>query len=309
MPSTRPTKSSRAAIQRRKSEAAQAASSYLEAFMKFTKAHGIGNDFIIVSEADVPKDWPAWAVKLCDRNKGIGGDGILIVGIDAPGNVARMRLLNPDGSHGEISGNGVRCVGAYAFSRGLLPVAHTVVPAPGPRPVVVTQTGPRKFEVDTDLGLPGLRSEQVPFAVAALDRVVDHAIDVDGETVRLTCCSMGNPHAAIFVDEKDAVAAMMRLGPKIENHRLFPNRTNVEFVTVISRGELRVRFWERGVGVTQASGTGSASALVASVLTGRSERQVVVYCDGGELRERWIEDGALMQRGAVEIVFDGEWFE
>ena len=277
--------------------------------MKFTKAHGIGNDFIIVSEADVPKEWSPWAIRLCDRNKGIGGDGILIVGIDAPGNVARMRLLNPDGSHGEISGNGVRCVGAYAFSRGFLPASHTVVPAPGPRPVVVKEIGPRKFEVDTNLGVPGLRSEQVPFALAALERVVDHEIDVDGERVRITCCSMGNPHSAVFVDEKDAVAAMMRLGSKIENHRLFPNRTNVEFVTVLSRSQLRVRFWERGVGVTQASGTGSASALVASVLTGRSDREVNVICDGGELWESWLEGSPLLQRGAVEIVFDGDWFD
>jgi len=277
--------------------------------MKFTKAHGIGNDFIIVAESNVPKDWAPWAIRLCDRNKGIGGDGILIVGIDAPANIARMRLLNPDGSHGEISGNGVRCVGAYAFSRGFLPASHTVVPAPGPRPVVVRETGPRRFEVDTNLGEPGLRSEQIPFALAALDRVVDHEIDVDGERVRITCCSMGNPHSAVFVEEKEAVATMMRLGSKIENHRLFPNRTNVEFVTVLSRNQLRVRFWERGVGVTQASGTGSASALVASVLTGRSDREVTVLCDGGELWESWREGSPLMQRGAVEIVFDGEWFD
>ena len=105
--------------------------------MRFTKAHGIGNDFIIVAETDVPAEWASWAIRLCDRNRGIGGDGVLIVGIDAPGNVARMKLLNPDGTHGEISGNGVRCVAAYAYSRGLLPESHTVAPPPGPRPVTV----------------------------------------------------------------------------------------------------------------------------------------------------------------------------
>jgi diaminopimelate epimerase len=277
--------------------------------MRFTKAHGIGNDFIIVAETDVPKDWSPWAVRLCDRNIGIGGDGILIVGVDAAANVARMKLLNPDGTHGEISGNGVRCVGAYAFSRGLLPASHTVVPSPGPRPVVVKAVE-GGFEVDTNLGVPGLRSEQVPIALASLGRVVDHEIDVDGERVRVTCCSMGNPHTAIFVEEADAVAAMLRLGPKIENHRLFPNRTNVEFVTVLSRTELRVRFWERGVGVTKASGTGSASALVAAALNGRSDREVTVLCDGGELWLRWPADGeVLRQRGRVEIVFDGEWLK
>lgn len=275
--------------------------------MRFTKAHGIGNDFIIVSEADAPAEWAAWSIRLCDRNRGIGGDGVLVVGIDAANNVARMRLLNPDGTHGEISGNGVRCVAAWAHARGFLPAVHTVVPPPGPRPVKVERTGPQQFAVDTNLGVPGLSSSSVPVAFGSLDRVVDHPLNVDGEVVAVTCCSMGNPHTAVFVDEGEAETAMRRLGPKIENHPLFPNRTNVEFVTVLSPRELRVRFWERGVGVTLASGTGSASALVASVLTGRSEREVTVHCAGGDLHESWPEGGALLQRGAVEIVFDGEW--
>ena len=275
--------------------------------MRFTKAHGIGNDFIIVSEADVPAEWASWAIRLCDRNRGIGGDGILIVGIDAPGNLARMKLLNPDGTHGEISGNGVRCVGAYAFSRGLLPKSHTVVPAPGPRPVTVERTGPQQFAVDTNLGIPGLSAASVPAAFGDLKTVVDHELNVDGEVVRVTCCSMGNPHTAVFVSEEEAEARMLHLGPRIENHPLFPNRTNVEFITVVSPRELRVRFWERGVGVTLASGTGSASALVASVLNRKSDREVTVRCAGGDLWESWTEGGPLLQRGAVEIVFDGEW--
>jgi diaminopimelate epimerase len=277
--------------------------------MRFTKAHGIGNDFIIVAEADVPAEWAAWAIRLCDRNRGIGGDGILIVGIDAANNVARMKLLNPDGTHGEISGNGVRCVAAWAHAHDFLPATHTVVPPPGPRPVTVERTGPQKFTVDTNLGIPGLSAASVPVAFGSLDRVVDHPLNVDGEVVSVTCCSMGNPHTAVFVPEAEAEATMRRLGPKIENHPLFPNRTNVEFVTVISPRELRVRFWERGVGVTLASGTGSASALVASVLTGRSGREVTVHCAGGDLQESWGEGGPLLQRGAVEIVFEGKWFD
>jgi diaminopimelate epimerase len=218
-----------------------------------------------------------------------------------------MKLLNPDGTHGEISGNGVRCVAAYAFSEGLLPKSHTVLPPPGPRPVVVEQTGPRRFEVDTNLGVPGLSAASVPVAFGPLDRVIEHDLNVDEETVRVTCCSMGNPHTALFVLEEEAEAIMRRLGPRIENHPLFPKRTNVEFISVISRAELRVRFWERGVGVTLASGTGSASALVASVLTGRSDREVTVHCAGGDLWESWAEGGPLLQRGPVEIVFDGVW--
>ena len=275
--------------------------------MKFTKAHGIGNDFILVAEADVPAERAPWAVRLCDRNKGVGADGVLIVGVDAEGGVARMTLVNSDGSHGEMSGNGVRCVAAYAYGRGLLPAAHTVLPPPGPRPVVVERLGPHQFVVDTNLGVPALSAEVVPVRFGTLDRVVDHELNVDGEVVRVTCCSMGNPHAALFVAEDQAEALMHRLGPKIENHPAFPNRTNVEFVTVVSRAELRVHFWERGVGVTLASGTGSASALVASVLTRQSDREVTVRCAGGDLWESWEEGGPVRQRGAVEIVFDGEW--
>jgi diaminopimelate epimerase len=275
--------------------------------MRFTKAHGIGNDFIIVAEADAPAEFARWAVRLCDRNKGVGGDGILLVGVDQARNVARMKLLNPDGTHGEISGNGVRCVAAYVFSRGLLPAVHTVTPPPGPRPVQVERIGPQQFMVDTDLGVPELSAERIPAQFGALERVVDHELNVDGEIVRVTCCSMGNPHTALFVGEQEAESEMRRLGPKIENHPLFPNRTNVEFVSVISPRELRVRFWERGVGVTLASGTGSASALVASVLNGRAERQVTVHCAGGDLSLNWEEGGPLRQRGAVEIVFDGDW--
>lgn len=275
--------------------------------MKFTKAHGIGNDFILVSEADAPKETAGWAIRLCDRNRGIGGDGILLVGVDPDKNLARMRLLNPDGTHGEISGNGVRCVASYAFSRGLLPAAHTVLPPPGPRPVKVERTGPQHFMVDTDLGMPGLSAASIPVAFGAAETVIDHELNVDGEILRVTCCSMGNPHTAVFVREEEAEATMRRLGPRIENHPAFPNRTNVEFVSVISRRELRARFWERGVGVTLASGTGSASALVASVLNGLSDREATVHCAGGDLALSWEEGGPLRQRGAVEIVFEGEW--
>ena len=154
--------------------------------MRFTKAHGIGNDFIIVAEADVPPDMASWAVRLCDRNKGIGGDGVLVVGIDPAEGSARMKLLNPDGTHGEISGNGVRCVGAFAFSRRLLGAVHTVVPAPGPRPVEVKQIGPSLFSVDTNLGRPGLGSASVPVTLGPMDRVVACDLDVGGEVVQVT---------------------------------------------------------------------------------------------------------------------------
>lgn len=274
--------------------------------MRFAKAHGLGNDFILIAESDLPSDWSAFAIRVCDRNRGIGGDGVLTYAVDASRGVARMRLLNPDGSDGQISGNGVRCVGAYVHFLGLLPAEHVVHPPPGERPVRVTRESATLFTVDTNLGVPELRAARIPSLFEGVERVVDHPLDVDGEIVRVTCCSMGNPHAAVFVEAAVADSEMRRLGPKIERHPMFPDRTNVEFVTPLSRTKLQVRFWERGVGPTLASGTGSASALVAAVMNGRTEREVTVRCPGGALWERWESDGSpLNQRAPVAIVFEG----
>jgi diaminopimelate epimerase len=144
----------------------------------------------------------------------------------------------------------------------------------------------------------------------ALDRVIDHPVEVEGRTVRVTATSMGNPHCALFLDEPADDTLLSILGPALENHRLFPERTNVEFITIVSRDEIRVRFWERGVGYTEASGTGSASAVVASIITGRTGRNVRAVCDGGVLEISWPEDTApLHQVGEAELVFDGNWPE
>jgi diaminopimelate epimerase len=280
--------------------------------VKFVKAHGAANDFIIVGEADLPEAWPDWARRVCDRNRGIGADGVLVVAIDAAQVRARMRLLNPDGTDGDISGNGVRCVAAWAFAEGLLPSEHTVAPPPGDRPVRVTRRGARSFEVETNLGIPRLAARDVPTLLPAGPdgRVIQTPLEFPDGSVRVTCCSLGNPHAALFLDQSDrenAEATMIRLGPVIERHPAFPRRTNVEFVSSISRREFGVRFWERGVGPTMASGTGSASAFIASVMTGRCDRDAVALCPGGKIRMRWDHDDApLIQWGPVEIVFEGQ---
>ncbi len=274
--------------------------------MRFTKAHGLGNDFILVAEAEAPADRAAWTRRLCDRHLGIGGDGVILHAPEADG--IRFRLLNADGLPGEISGNGVRCLAALAVLRGWAGARHVVHTVVGPKAVEVTAAGGTVYRIATDLGRPALGSREVPVALdPPADRVIDHPLQAGGRTVRVTATSMGNPHCAVFCEVAADDALLQQLGPALERHPFFPQRTNVEFVTVVSREEIRVRFWERGVGYTQASGTGAASAAVAAIITGRAGRRLRAVCDGGALEIEWPQDGSLEQTGEAEILFDGEW--
>jgi diaminopimelate epimerase len=276
--------------------------------MKFAKAHGLGNDFILVAEQAVPAgpDLAVLGRRLCDRHLGIGGDGVIVFAAAADG--VRMRLINADGGEAELSGNGLRCLAALAVARGLAPTSHLVHTAVGPRPVVVSELGQGRYRIGTDLGAPILGSDLIPVNLDPPEaQVLRHWLDVDGRKVAITATSMGNPHCAVFVDAPPPDDVFVTLGPALEHHPFFPRRTNVEFVTVRSRTEIEVRFWERGVGPTQASGTGSASAAVASILTGRTDRRVRVVCAGGNLEVEWPEGGRVHQVGEVELLFDGEW--
>jgi diaminopimelate epimerase len=274
--------------------------------VRFAKAHGVGNDFILIAEKDAPTpaEREAWTRRLCDRHRGIGGDGVILHAPEPDG--VRMWLLNADGLPSEISGNGLRCLAALAVRNGWAKPEHTVHTVVGPRLVQVRAVGPTTYRIGTDLGTPGLSSSEVPMALdPPREPVVAHPVEVLGETVRVTATSMGNPHCAVFLDEPADDGLIMRLGPALEHHPLFPERTNVEFVTVTSRTEIRVRFWERGVGPTEASGTGSASAVVASILNGHTGRDVRAVCDGGVLEVSWPEGGAVRQTGEAGIVYEG----
>jgi diaminopimelate epimerase len=276
--------------------------------LPFAKAHGLGNDFILVDERYRPPDPAAWARRLCDRHVGIGGDGILCYTLKAAAGAVGMRLVNADGSDGEISGNGVRCLASFMVGKGWLPPRHLVETVPGPRDVEVVAVGGGRFRVVTDLGPPILESSAIPTTLAPpAASVVDHVLDAAGRRVSVTATSLGNPHCAVFLDEVADDALVATVGPALESHRFFPRKTNVEFVTVSGPGELRVRFWERGVGPTRASGTGAASAAVAAVLKGLTGRRVRVVCDGGALDVEWPEGGRVRQTGEVEVLFEGEW--
>jgi diaminopimelate epimerase len=274
--------------------------------MRFAKAHGLGNDFILVAEDEAPAGLVPWARRLCDRHRGIGGDGVVLHGRTADG--VSFRLVNADGLPGEISGNGLRCLAALAVRKGWAPAQHVVRTVVGPKAVEVSTVSPGLYRIETDLGPPGLGSADVPVALdPPAPRVVDHPLEAALRTVRVTATSMGNPHCAVFLDAPAEDALVSSLGPALERHPFFPRRTNVEFVTVVSRSEIRVRFWERGVGYTMASGTGSASAVVASILTGRTGRSVRAVCDGGTLEVEWPDGGSVRQIGEAEILYEGDW--
>jgi diaminopimelate epimerase len=274
--------------------------------MRFTKAHGLGNDFILVAEAAAPRQLEAWVRRICDRHRGIGGDGV-VLHAPAPDGVS-LRLVNADGRAVEISGNGLRCLAALALREGWAGERHVVHTVVGPKAVEVEPVGGGRYCVASDLGRPGLGSREVPVALdPPQERVVDHTLEACGRVLRVTASSMGNPHCAIFSESVVDDALLTSVGAALEQHPFFPQRTNVEFVTVVSRDEIRVRFWERGVGYTQASGTGSASAAVAAIITGRTERSLRAVCDGGTLEIEWPEGGTLRQTGEAELLFDGEW--
>jgi diaminopimelate epimerase len=274
--------------------------------MRFVKAHGLGNDFVLVAEEDAPVELSPWARRLCDRHLGIGGDGVVLHG--PAGDGVTFRLINADGLMGEISGNGLRCLAALAFRSGRAKARHVIHTVVGEKAVEVSAVASSLYRVATDLGPPALGSRDVPVALEPpRDSVIDHPIEAAGRTVLVTATSMGNPHCAVFTEEPADDALVATLGPALEHHPFFPRRTNVEFVTVLSPSEIRVRFWERGVGYTMASGTGSASAVVASIVTGRTGRSVRVVCDGGILEVEWPQGGSVRQIGEAEILYEGEW--
>lgn len=272
--------------------------------------HGVGNDYIYVNcfSEKLPDDISALARKITHRHFGVGGDGLILI---RPSDVAdaRMQMLNVDGSEGEMCGNGVRCVAKYVYD-------HDIAR----KPALKIETGAGvldlKLQVDSsdlvhevtvDMGPPETEASKVPTTLASTGQVVDHPVDFDGRSFRATCVSMGNPHCIIFVDSATD-DLVLGLGPKIESDPRFPNRTNVEFVEVISRTEVRQRTWERGSGETWACGTGASAVCVAGVLTGRTERQIRDHLLGGDLTLHWDEtSNHVMMTGPAAEVFQGEW--
>jgi diaminopimelate epimerase len=277
----------------------------------FAKLHGAGNDYIYVNgfETEVPAP-SRLAVRVSDRHFGIGADGLILALPPEAGGDVRMRMFNADGSEAEMCGNGVRCLAAFAVTRGL---------TDGDTVRVETMAGMREVDLHRDdagrivrgsiaMGRPILVPADIPVEADG-DRVVDEPLEVEGRTLEMTCVSMGNPHA-VFYTEDAAGWPLARLGPEIEHHARFPNRVNVHAVEVVSQEEVTVRTWERGSGPTLACGTGACAVCVAGVLTGRTGRRLLCHVPGGDLEIDWPADDAEVRlTGPIEEAFTGEWPE
>jgi len=274
--------------------------------MNFTKMHGLGNDFIVVyGERELPADAPELAKRLCNRNFGIGADGLVYI---LPSEKAdfQMRIINSDGSEAEQCGNAIRCVAKYVYDNGLVSRTDITIETigAGVQPLKLEAENGVAKRVRVDMGEPILNGLDVPTTIDA-NPVVGHPVTVDGREFKFTAVSMGNPHCVIYVD--DAVGFdLATWGPKLEHHPLFPRKINVEFAKVNSRSQVDMRVWERGAGPTLACGTGACATLVASVLNGLTDRKATISLAGGDLFIEWNEDdNHVYMTGPAEAVFTG----
>ncbi len=278
--------------------------------MKFTKMQGLGNDYVYVNcLKEKIADPPELARKISDRHFGVGSDGLIMIN---PSDKAdfEMEMYNADGSRAEMCGNGIRCVAKYVYDYGLTDKTYiSVETLAGIKYLDLTVEDGKVSLVKVDMGQPILEPEKIPVASKG-SRVVDEPLLVDGKEYRMTCVSMGNPHAVIFVDEDVKNLPLEKIGPSFENHICFPKRVNTEFVRVIDRHTAEMRVWERGSGETLACGTGTCAVAVACVLNGLTEDAITVHLLGGDLYIEWDrEKNTVYMTGPAEAVFDGEWPE
>ncbi|KAJ1265912.1 hypothetical protein BS78_08G109800 [Paspalum vaginatum] len=281
-----------------------------ERALHFVKYQGLGNDFIMVDNRDssVPKVTPEEAAKLCDRNFGIGADGVIFVMPGVNGADYTMRIFNSDGSEPEMCGNGVRCFARFIAELENLQGTSSFTIHTGAGLIIpeIQNDG----QVKVDMGEPILSGPDIPTKLLATKNkaVVQAELTVEGLTWHVTCVSMGNPHCVTFGANELKVddLKLSEIGPKFEHHEMFPARTNTEFVQVLSRSHLKMRVWERGAGATLACGTGACAVVVAAVLEGRAERKCVVDLPGGPLEIEWREDdNHVYMTGPAEAVFYG----
>ena len=274
--------------------------------MKFTKMHGTGNDYIYVNGFEEKLENPSEAaVKLSDRRFGIGSDGLILI---LPSDVAdcRMEMFNADGSIGKMCGNGIRCVAKYVYDRGLVKKdVLRVETRSGVKTLQLRVEDGKVASVRVNMGQPELDPEKIP-VLFSNDRMVDEEVYTpSGNVWRVTCVSMGNPHAVIFVDDVEGLN-LPAIGPEMEKHAMFPERANIEFAQVTGPHEVQMRVWERGSGETLACGTGACACAVASVLTGKADRDVTVHLRGGDLHVFWDPDtDDVYMEGPAAFVFDG----
>lgn len=275
--------------------------------MKFTKMQGCGNDYVYINGfTEKIGDKPAFVRAVSDRHFGVGGDGAIFINPSEEADF-EMEMYNADGTRAEMCGNGIRCVAKYVYDKGLT----------DKKQISITSFGNVKYvelyvddglvrSVKVNMGAPELDAKKVPVK-SAMERSVDEPITVNGKEYRMTCVSMGNPHAVVFM-ENITKLDIASIGPLFENHEVFPNRTNTEFVEVVDRTHVNMRVWERGTGETLACGTGCCATVAACVLNGLTEDEVTVRVLGGEIDIRWDRNKNLIyMTGPAETVFEGEF--
>ncbi len=274
--------------------------------IQFTKLHGLGNDYHFIEADNYPGvDWPELSRQMSHRHLGAGADGIILIKAGTTHDFA-MRIFNADGSEAETCGNGIRCYAKYVFERGMTDKTEFVIETlAGPNAVVLTVEDGKVVSVRSNMGQPKFDRAEIPMA-GAPGPVKEEAIEIAGTTMRVTCANIGNPHAVFFVEDATAIE-LTDIGPKVEQHASFPEKTNVEFVNIIDRDNIVMRIWERGSGITMASGSGSCGAALAAMITERVNRSVNVHLVFGVLTIEWAEDGCVYQEGPATEAYSGTW--
>jgi len=278
--------------------------------IKFTKMQGTGNDYLIIDSRK--KSIPGLkklAVRICDRHYGVGSDGILIL-LNSKTADFRMRIFNPDGSEAEMCGNGIRSFAKYLYDNRLINKKIVdIETAAGTKRLVLNVKNRKVHSVVVNMGAPILQRERIPM-IGKPGMVINEPLHLDdGFTFEITSVSMGNPHLIVFVEDIDRFP-VEKYGPLLEHHPLFPNRTNVEFVKVISRSEIFQRTWERGTGETLSCGTGASAVTAACILNKMTDRKILIHLRGGDLKTEWREDdNSIYLTGPAVEVFRGEWRE
>ena len=278
--------------------------------MRVTKMHGLGNDYVYV-RPEAEQDWSAIARQVSDRHFGVGSDGLILA---LPSDVAdlRMRMFNADGSEAEMCGNGIRCLAKYAVEEGMVPAdieSVTIETLAGVLTLQLFRENGAVSAARVDMGPPSFDPASLPADLPGPGPVVDHPLEVDGMELRLTLASMGNPHAIHWIDGDVDEFPLERIGPQVEHHPLFPNRTNFQVVQVVNRDHVRHRVWERGAGITLASGTSASAVCAAGRLTGRTGDSITDSLPGGDLQLSWDGEGSVFMTGPAARVFDAEWHE
>ncbi|MFC1983950.1 diaminopimelate epimerase [Chloroflexota bacterium] len=281
--------------------------------MNFTKVQGAGNDFILVEASEVNLDWPQIATAMCDRHFGIGADGLLVL---SPSHLAdfKMRIFNPDGSEAEACGNGLRCLAKYIVDRELVDAESqeiSIETVDGIRKAKIYRAMGKLTNIQVGMGEPKFGAKDIPVVIESglvdIKPMLSYSITVEGKELLLYFVSMGNPHTVYLEQNPVSDFPLSQLGPKIEQHKMFPNRVNFEVANVISRRQIEARVWERGVGETLACGTGACAVAVAAQMLGYIDNEVEIKLPGGILDVEWDRVGEVLLGGPTEIVFTGEW--